>query len=675
MRLNEYVNKFIKKSLFLTIIIIFLITTIIITIDYYLNLRDIVNTQYHKINAILKNQKTRILYNSKLISKIYSYSVNDFEVIKNIVDENKLVVKIIDYKPTSNEINVSYPDNFLNLEIIKYIKENIENLKKEVSYYNFSDYIIFIVPYNYIVLDENIFGGFLLMYFKKDYLLDEVNIVLSKKEKIEKNINNILSVRKYFDFYNEDYYYVLSYRNDLFLYLILLIIMFSLSYIIYRILNRSIYVELKKDIIDEVEKFSNNVIDNNNIEVELNFKIEEINKLKDSYNILIDKLKKVINEKDLAYEELQASNEQLIETTNELENSIKNFDTFFNIVSDLVLKDADEKTFFDEILKKIIELIPNADYGSIILRDEGKWKYISAYGHDYNILKDINFDEKTFVYVDKTMEIDNIIEKDKLIFSEEEFNKIKQASKPFKRSILSPLKLNDYVIGQISLDSKEDISFSDESIKILDTYTMISSIFIRLKRSSKTEGQLHKNIILALIKALEYYDKYTRGHSERVADIVSEFCEFLGMSKSEIKKAYWAGITHDIGKFFIPQTILNKPGRLNDEEYELIKQHPIKSYELLASNPYLSEYSKIVRHHHERWDGKGYPDKLSKEEIPYISRIITLADSFDAMITIRPYKKAKSIEDIIEDIEKNAGTQFDPEFSVNFVEFLRRKYL
>lgn len=518
-----------------------------------------------------------------------------------------MVSKIIDYKPSMDIINVSYPNDVLYDKIIEYINDNIESLKSGIKYYNFNDYIIYMVPYYYEIIDKQIFGGLLLMYFQKELLLNELKSILSKKEIITKNNikNNIFSITKTFDYYGEVYYYNLNYNIELKLYLSLLAIISFLIGVIYNLLKIKIYKELKEDIIDDVEEFSKNLTTHKSLnefgdEYQKEFKIDEINSLKNSYNDLVNSLKKVIVEKESAYNKLQTSNEQLIKTKKELENNIKKFDTFLKVISNIVLKNYDEKSFFDELLKTIIELIPNADYGSIVLREDGKWKYVSSYGHDYNILKTIEFDEKTFVFVNKTTEYENILEEDKIILSEDNYNKILKASKPFKRSILSPLKINDYVIGQISLDSKENIPFSEESIKILETFSIISSIFIRLKRISKTEGQLHKNIILILIKALEYYDKYTHGHSERVADIASEFAEYINLDNEEIKKVYWAGITHDIGKFFVPQSILNKPGRLNDEEYEIVKEHPVKSYELLASNPYLSEFSIIAKHHHER---------------------------------------------------------------------------
>jgi len=120
----------------------------------------------------------------------------------------------------------------------------------------------------------------------------------------------------------------------------------------------------------------------------------------------------------------------------------------------------------------------------------------------------------------------------------------------------------------------------------------------------------------------------------------------------------------------VPQHILNKNGFLSPEEYELVKIHPLKSFELL-NEAGLEDIARIARHHHERYDGKGYPDGLSGENIPFESRILSIADAFDAMTTDRPYKKSMTLQEAIVEIERHSGTQFDPYLARKFVEFLK----
>ncbi len=150
------------------------------------------------------------------------------------------------------------------------------------------------------------------------------------------------------------------------------------------------------------------------------------------------------------------------------------------------------------------------------------------------------------------------------------------------------------------------------------------------------------------------------------------FAENLGLDRSVIRCLFWAGMVHDVGKIFVPQQVLNKNGLLSVEEYELVKIHPVKSFELL-NEAGLEEIAKIARHHHERYDGKGYPDGLVGDAIPFESRILAVVDAFDAMTTNRPYKKAMTIEEAILEIERCSGSQFDPNLAEVFVKLLKEK--
>jgi len=179
------------------------------------------------------------------------------------------------------------------------------------------------------------------------------------------------------------------------------------------------------------------------------------------------------------------------------------------------------------------------------------------------------------------------------------------------------------------------------------------------------------NSLESIARLLEARDSYTRYHSRNVCDIAAKIYEHrLGIG-NEYHALMTASTLHDIGKIGIPDEILHKPGPLTDAEYEVIKQHSAIAAEILKPMDSGSAISTIVRHHHERYDGRGYPDGLRGDEIPLCSRIIAIADSFDAMHSDRPYRRALPFERCMDEIERNAGVQFDPEWAEVFLDLAR----
>jgi len=163
-----------------------------------------------------------------------------------------------------------------------------------------------------------------------------------------------------------------------------------------------------------------------------------------------------------------------------------------------------------------------------------------------------------------------------------------------------------------------------------------------------------------LMSAMEARDKYTQGHSKRVGEIAQAIATELKYSEWKLEYINVAAILHDVGKIGIDDSILNKPGKLTEEEYNAIKQHPVIGYNIIKSIKDMDRINHIVKHHHERYDGKGYPDGMNHEQLSLDVFIIQLADTIDAMATDRPYRLALSEEEIIEEIQKYRGTQFHP---------------
>lgn len=183
-----------------------------------------------------------------------------------------------------------------------------------------------------------------------------------------------------------------------------------------------------------------------------------------------------------------------------------------------------------------------------------------------------------------------------------------------------------------------------------------------------------ENILYSLVEALEAKDIYTRGHSERVAKYSVEIAKRMGLSPREIELIRRGGLLHDIGKIGVREDILLKPSRLTEEEMEHVRSHPRRGFEICQPLKSLEEVLSCIRSHHERYDGSGYPDGLSKDKIPLFGMILAVADSFDAMTTDRPYRQALSFDTakkILED-EKDSG-QWNPQIVRIFLEILKNE--
>ena len=177
-----------------------------------------------------------------------------------------------------------------------------------------------------------------------------------------------------------------------------------------------------------------------------------------------------------------------------------------------------------------------------------------------------------------------------------------------------------------------------------------------------------QNMIFTLTLTLESKDSNTHGHSERVAEYVTALADQLALNENDKTNLWRAAILHDIGKIGIPDIILNKPSALNEEEWEVMRSHPSRGESICSKLKFAREILPIIRHHHERYDGTGYPDRLRGEAIPYLARIVSVADTVDAMTSPRTYRQPVSVEQTIEELKRCSGTQFDPVIVQAFIE-------
>ncbi|MDD5258586.1 MAG: HD domain-containing protein [bacterium] len=235
--------------------------------------------------------------------------------------------------------------------------------------------------------------------------------------------------------------------------------------------------------------------------------------------------------------------------------------------------------------------------------------------------------------------------------------------------IAIPILVKDMLKGILLLGEKlSEEPYSKEDINMLTTLADEASIAIDNAQLYEEQKRTYLETVQALAQAIEASDEYTRGHSDRVTKFAIQIARQLQLGRTFIDTLKIACILHDVGKIGIIKEVLNKPGKLNDAEFDIIKMHPVLGEQIIAPVAFLAPIKPIVRHHHERFDGRGYPDGLKGEIIPYLSRIIAVADTYDAMTSERPYRPALSTEIALAEIRKCSGTQFDPEVVKAFLE-------
>ena len=215
----------------------------------------------------------------------------------------------------------------------------------------------------------------------------------------------------------------------------------------------------------------------------------------------------------------------------------------------------------------------------------------------------------------------------------------------------------------------------ESGIKSIKQMNEIKKINIQLSDTYEKLEQAYLESIQTLRNTVEAKDIYTRGHSDRVSEYSVLIGKKLGLSDFDLKLLQIGGLFHDIGKIGVPDSILQKEAKLTDDEYSQIKQHPNIGVHILSHAAIFKDILPIVEHHHEKFDGSGYPSKLAGNDIPYLARITAIADSFDAMTSRRSYRNALPMDAVIAEFERCRGSQFDPEIDDLFLEILRDDFV
>jgi len=226
-------------------------------------------------------------------------------------------------------------------------------------------------------------------------------------------------------------------------------------------------------------------------------------------------------------------------------------------------------------------------------------------------------------------------------------------------------------LGLLYVDTTSpDQVFSDADLEILASIGSQAGGALERARLIQELEELFIGANRALVASVEARDPYTRGHSERVTAYALSIAAVMGLDQRTLEILELAGLLHDVGKIGVPEAILQKPGKLSEEEFQHIKLHPVQGSEIVKNirHPYIEDVVKGVRHHHERWNGGGYPDGLKGTQIPLTSRILAVGDTFDAMTSDRPYRKGMDIERATSILEEISGTQLEPDIVGAFLE-------
>ncbi len=344
----------------------------------------------------------------------------------------------------------------------------------------------------------------------------------------------------------------------------------------------------------------------------------------------------------------------------EIVGELKNVEKLIDVLGDLHLRMSVED-FLNKLLDAAIKVIPEVKRGVVLLEGESqKWRVAASRDIPEDLLK-LEFDISA---MKTAISEEPLIIKDPKKFLEGIFKEkgiLEKLQIPKSRGMVGVgINVDGSIKGGFFLGLDEPPSLTLEQLRLVKAFGKLASIFISMKLFQERERGYQREIILAMVKAMEARDPYTVGHSERVAIYAAEIAKAAGCERKTVDRIYWGALIHDIGKLAVPEYILLKPGPLFPHEYEIVKKHPVVGVQMIKDYPWLEELIPIVRNHHEKWNGEGYPDGLKAEEIPIFVRIVTIADAFDAMTSERAYRKAMELEEALEEIRRQREKQFDP---------------
>jgi putative nucleotidyltransferase with HDIG domain len=377
-------------------------------------------------------------------------------------------------------------------------------------------------------------------------------------------------------------------------------------------------------------------------------------------------------------EEIEEANYKIADLAGELEDKNTNLEKAVAKLSTLyrlglaINSTIEVESLFQLVVKTTMETL-QAQIGYIILYEQAqeKLKVCNLMGHGVTMTA-----EKEIPLKDTGVSTWVIRNRKPLLIADinqtPEFDRFSLLGYERKTLICAPLMVKDEIIGTITVVNKlNQTTYNHEELELLSTIAAQASIAIKNAKLYDEQQKTYLNTIQALVSAIEASDSYTRGHSERVTRLSLALARKLDLPQDRLKVIERAAILHDIGKIGIDLSLLHKEALLTEDDVAELQQHPTIGMKILEPIEFLHDVRLCIGQHHERFDGLGYPNHLCAEDLLLESRILAIADSFDAMTSDRPYRKALALDVATRELAANAGTQFDPTLVPIFIELLK----
>lgn len=385
----------------------------------------------------------------------------------------------------------------------------------------------------------------------------------------------------------------------------------------------------------------------------------------------VELMRSVSNQVSIALDEARLYKES-IDRTMDLSRKIEIIQTMHEI--DASILSSFESQEILETSTMMLGKLVNCDRATIILADKERGGFVYAAGFGASFIRKgdiIPFNDTSATEVLRTgrpQYIPDMREHKRPSAHEKLFLK-----EGFMSQLRFPLTVKGEIIGVLNIGSKRTADFSSEDLSIIEKLASQISIALESARLLGDLKELFIGVVRTLSEAIDAKSPWTRGHSERVTAIAVSIGREMGFSESDIKELELAGLLHDIGKLGTYESILDKPGKLTEEELNIMKRHPGKGAEILSPIRQMREIVPVIKYHHEFYDGTGYPEGIKGDAIPLMARILAVADSVDAMGADRPYRKGRPMGDILTEVRRCSGTQFDPMVVDAFIRTLAKK--